>query len=293
MPVVRKLSATKISTWRQCRRYYRFQYVDYAEKAFTPVEWEVGNIIHNLVAQLMIEFRSRSQFKGRVGVVQNRRWFEKTYERASGAMRQAVTSEEVRIVRPGDNVEDYISQGERALENFTSEVLPELQGRRILGVEADLGNFRLAKISVLGRLDLVVRENAKEDLNSGANDTTRVTVHDWKTGRRREEDALQARIYYFAAVAKYRAPETAFSFHYLNYEPGEVTDSFEFSEDQLAEMADEIAGTRDAIEAEVDFAPGVGALCHWCPYGPSCPEGQAYIRDHPLAGASESEGFEL
>lgn len=293
MPAVRKLSATKLSTWRQCPLYYRFQYVEFAERSFTPIEWEVGSIVHNILAQLMIQFRSRAQFKGRVGTVRNPHWFEKAYERAIGAMRQAVEAGAVRVIRPGDAVDDYTAQGERALANFTSEVLPALVGRRILGVEADLGNFRLAKVPILGRLDLVTRGNEQDTLPTEGNVTTAVEVHDWKTGRRRDEDALQARIYYFATIAKYRAPETRFCFHYLNYEPADITEGFEFSEDQLTELAEEVAETRAAIEAEKDFAPRVGTLCHWCPYSPSCSDGQAFIREHPLAGSGEHQGVDL
>ena len=293
MHVVRKLSATQISTWKQCPLYYRFQYVEFRERSFTPIEWEAGSIVHNIVAQLMVEFRSRSQFRGCVGMVQNPRWFEKAYEKATVALRQAVESGAVHVIRPGDVVEDYVAQGERALENFTGEVLPSLQGRRILGVEADLGNFRLAKTPILGRLDLVVRIGSQTAERPEPGIASVVEVHDWKTGRRRDEDALQARIYYFAAVAKYRAPETRFCFHYLNYEPGEITESYEFSEDQLTELAQEVAETRASIEAEEEFAPRASTLCHWCPYGPVCPQGQAFMREHPLAGAGEAEVLEL
>jgi len=293
VPRVQNLSATKVSTWRQCRRYFKFQYVDFQKPAFTPIEWESGSVVHNILAQLMIEFRSRKQFKARVGTPRNPRWFHKVFERAAAAMQQAVEAGEVRIIRPGDRVEDYFQQGERALTNFTAEVLPRLQGRRILGVEADLGNFRLARTPIRGRLDLVLQADRNSSGSPEPRMAATVEVHDWKTGRRREEDALQARFYYFAAVAKYRAPETTFSFHYLNCQPGEITETFEFSEDQLAELAEEVAEVRAAIESERDFAPQVSTLCHWCPYSPMCSEGQTFIHQHPLAGGGEVETLAL
>ena len=260
---VTRLSATKISTFEQCQTYYEFQYVHRAERSFTPIEWEVGSIVHGIIARLFRQVRDKQ--RGSIPKLGNAEWYRPLLiEATSNLQKQKL----VRIVRPDEEIKSYEEQMNNALATFTAKALPLLNDHKIVGVEADLGQFYLDGIQIDGRLDLITQ--------SGGN----LYVHDWKTGARRDEDARQAKIYYFASKDKYRQPATTFTLYYLA-ESGDIVTSYTFSQEQRARLGAEITGVAARINALDTYQPRVSVLCHWCPYGPQCDEGNEYMASHP------------
>lgn len=263
---VTRLSATKISTFEQCAKYYEFQYVHRAKRSFTPIEWEVGSIVHDIIARLFRQIRDKQ--RGTIPKLGNAEWYRPLLADATSNLRNQVDEGIVRIVRPDERMQSYEEQMDNALGTFTAKALPLLHDHKIVGVEADLGRFNLDGIQIDGRLDLITQ--------SGGN----LYVHDWKTGGRRDEDARQAKIYYFASKDKYRQPATTFTLYYLA-EAGDIVTSYTFSQEQRALLSAEIADIAARINALETYQARVSVLCHWCPYGPQCDEGNAYMSAHP------------
>jgi hypothetical protein len=263
---VTRLSATKISTFEQCPKYYEFQYVHRAERSFTPIEWEVGSIVHSIIARLFRQIRDKQ--RGIIPKLGNDKWYHPLLKEATANLQKQMDEGLIRIVRPDEERKPYEDQMENALATFTTKALPVLNDHKIVGVEADLGQFILDGIQLDGRLDLITQ--------SGGN----LFVHDWKTGARRDEDARQAKIYYFASKDKYRQPATTFALYYLT-ESGDIISSYTFSQEQRALLCAEIAGIATRINAMDSYQPRVSVLCHWCPYGPQCDEGNEYISSYP------------
>lgn len=263
---VTRLSATKISTFEQCAKYYEFQYVHRGERSFTPIEWEVGSIVHDIIARLFRQIRDKQ--RGTIPKLGNAEWYRPLLTDATSNLQKQVDEKLVRIVRPDEEIKSYEEQMNNALATFTAKALPLLNNHKIVGVEADLGQFNLDGIQMDGRLDLITQ--------SGGN----LYVHDWKTGARRDEDARQAKIYYFASKDKYRQPATTFTLYYLT-ESGDIVASYTFSQEQRALLGAEITGVASRINAMETYQPRVSVLCHWCPYGPQCDEGNEHMASHP------------
>ncbi len=263
---VTRLSATKISTFEQCAKYYEFQYVHRADRSFTPVEWEVGSIVHSIIAKLFRQIRDKQ--RGTVPKLGNTEWYRPLLTDATSNLRLQIDEGLVRIIRPDEELKPYEEQMNSALATFTAKALPLLEDHKIVGVEADLGQFHLDAIQMDGRLDLITQ--------SGGN----LFVHDWKTGARRDEDARQAKIYYFASKDKYRQPATTFTLYYLA-ESGDIVASYTFGQEQRAVLSTEIADIAARINALDTYQPRVSVLCHWCPYRPQCDEGNAHMSSHP------------
>ncbi len=264
-----KLSATKISTFEQCHKYYHFQYVLRAERSFTPVEWEVGTIVHDIAARLFGQIRDRHRRV--IPKLGNATWYTPLLEQAVKGLEKQLKSGVVRIVREGQGVEPYARQAQSALATLTEKVLPTLAGQKVLGIEADLGDFTIGGVPFAGRLDLVTQ--------SGGN----IYVHDWKTGKRREEDQRQARIYYFASKHKYRGLATRVSLYHLT-EAGEIAEHYVFRDEELDGLHTEIRRLAEQMASLKTYSARTSALCHWCPYGPQCEEGSAWMSDNPVSG---------
>ena len=263
---VTRLSATKISTFVQCAKYYEFQYVHHAERAFTPIEWEIGSIVHSIIARLFRQIRDKQ--RGTVPKLGNMKWYHPLLIDAATELKKQIEDGQVRIVRPGEETGFYEEQMNGALTAFTAKALPTLHNHKIVGVEADLGQFHLDGIQIDGRLDLITQ--------SGGN----LSVHDWKTGARRDEDTRQAMIYYFASKDKYRQPATSFALYYLT-ESGDIISSYTFDQEKRALLGAEISAIAARMSAMETYEPRVSILCHWCPYGPQCDEGNEYMGSHP------------
>jgi ATP-dependent exoDNAse (exonuclease V) beta subunit len=263
---VTRLSATKISTFEQCAKYYEFQYVHRAERSFTPIEWEAGSIVHNIIARLFRQIRDKQ--RGTVPKLGKMKWYYPLLTEATSNLRKQMDEKLVRIVRPDEEMKSYEEQMNNALTTFTAKALPLLNDHKIVGVEADLGQFNLDGIQMDGRLDLITQ--------SGGN----LFVHDWKTGTRRDEDARQAKIYYFASKDKYRQPATTFTLYYLA-ESGDIVASYTFSQEQRALLSAEITDVAARLNTLETYQPRVSVLCHWCPYGPQCDEGNEHMASHP------------
>jgi len=256
-----------------------------AEKAFQPIEWEIGSIIHKVIKGLMNGFLEHPTFKGVIGSTKNEEWFLKSYGGETEELRRRVETGEVRIVRTGKKLEDYADFGAQCLRNFTRSVLPSLANQKIVQAEGGFPqNFEIASVRIVGRFDLVVE-------GKGA-----ILIHDWKTGKARKNDDFQGKLYYFAARHKYRSPhisDFAFYLHYLAAPADEITQCFDFSEDAFTELVAEIAEIKGAIEATTEFLPRTSKLCHWCPYNPLCSEGKAFIAENPLKPEDAFEEVDL
>lgn len=266
-PKLTKLSATKISTFEQCPKYYDFQYNARAQRSFTPVEWEVGNIVHQSIAQLFQQVKARH--RSVIPRIGNPKWYEPIVSRLEAELRASVNSGSVKIIRPGQSLDQYIGQANAALYAFTAKVLPGLAEQKLLGIEEDLGKYTLAGLEISGRLDLAT--------GLGGN----VYVHDWKTGKRRPQDERQARIYYFGCLAKYGRPIVTYRLYHL-LEEGEIIETYAFAPEVKLELEREIRALVGQIESLDEFIAKPSILCHWCPFGPQCSEGMAFITEHEV-----------
>jgi ATP-dependent helicase/DNAse subunit B len=157
-PKVTRLSATRISTYEQCPKYYDFEYVTRERRAFTPVEWEVGSIVHKALAQLFEQVRDRH--RATVPKIGNAAWHKPVVERLAETLRQSVQSGEVRIIRQEVQLEHYLQQIDSAIAKFNTKVLPSLVEHKVAGIEADLGKYTLAGVEIVGRIDLVTMQGA-------------------------------------------------------------------------------------------------------------------------------------
>ncbi len=266
-PKLSKLSATKISTFEQCPKYYDFQYNARAQRSFTPVEWEVGNIVHQSIAQLFQQIKARH--RSVIPRIGNAKWYDPIVSRLEAELRVSVNAGSVRIIRPGQPLEHYIGQANAALYAFTSKVLPSLAEQKLLGIEEDLGRYSLAGLEISGRLDLAT--------GLGGN----VYVHDWKTGKRRPQDERQARIYYFGCLTKYGRPIVTYRLYHL-LEEGDIIETYSFAPEVKLELEREIKELVRRIETMEEFAAKPSILCHWCPFGPQCSDGTAFMAEHEV-----------
>ncbi len=161
---------------------------------------------------------------------------------------------------------------ERYLETEVHAALVESAGEDVRSYE-ELTQFEVEGTTVWIAIDLA------RDTGSG------IEIYDWKTGRAREADAKQLRVYGFFASEVWGAPADRIRVHALYLREGESSVET-LSDDILAATRDEIVTSADGLRAlladpennvarESDFAMADDAdTCRECRFQEIChPEG--------------------
>ncbi|MFI6482616.1 RecB family exonuclease [Nonomuraea sp. NPDC050663] len=259
---------SRLNTWLDCRRRYRFTYLDRPAPQKGPA-WahnSVGASVHNALAG----------------------WWREPYEKRTPVMASILLTN------------GWISEGfrdadqstvfrDRAREMVAGYVTTLDPSDEPVGVERTVGT-RTKVIAVSGRIDRLDRRGDE------------LVVVDYKTGRRplTQDDArssLALAIYAIAASRMLRTPCHKVELHHLP--TGEIVE-WEHSDESLGrhlrraeEMAEEAGAADESYrggDTESMFAPSTGPICSWCDFRRHCPEGRAAAPERlPWDGLTASE----
>jgi RecB family exonuclease len=280
---------SRLNTWLDCPRRYRFTYLDRPAPAKGP-PWahnSVGAAVHNALAA----------------------WWREPYERRT----PEVAGRLVATGWIGDGFRDAEQSArwrERARAMVTAYVGGLDPSAEPVGVERQVAT-RTDTIAVTGRVDRIDRRGGE------------LVIVDYKTGRR-APDADEARaslalaVYAVAAARTMRLPCRRVELHHLPTGRIAAAEHTAESLDRHMRRAERIAaeaaeaderyrewartrpgtagrrgdGAPADVPPELDalFAPRPGPLCSWCDYRRHCPEGQAAApARRPWDGLAEEE----
>lgn len=266
---------SRLNTWLDCRRRYRFTYLDRPQPAKGPA-WahnSVGASVHNALAGWWREPYDR-RTPATASLLLGRGWIGEGFKDGEQSARQ--------LDRARDMVSGYVG----TLDPSDDPV----------GVERTVAT-RTSLIAVSGRIDRLDRRGDE------------LVVVDYKTGRRplTTDDArssLALAIYAIAASRMMRTPCHTVELHHLP--TGEIVE-WEHTDESLGrhlrraeEVAMEAAEADERYKAviaprkrakpgaseppavpaqvppELDahFAPSPGPVCSWCDFRRHCPEGR-------------------
>ncbi|WP_432926068.1 RecB family exonuclease [Microbispora sp. CA-135349] len=287
---------SRLNTWLDCRRRYRFTYLDRPAPQKGP-PWahnSVGASVHNALAA----------------------WWREPYDRRTPVMAAVLLTNG--WIREGFRDEEQSAAWrDRAREMVSSYVATLDPGDEPVGVERTVAT-RTSVIAVSGRVDRLDRRGDE------------LVVVDYKTGRRpsTSDDArssIALAVYAIASSRMMRRPCRRVELHHL---PTGTVAEWEHTDESLArhlrraeDIATEAADADDAYRAwagpakgavpaprreegtrapavppEIDrlFPPEPGPICSWCDFRRHCPEGRAVSPDRlPWDGLAGHESQEL
>jgi RecB family exonuclease len=251
---------SKLTTWLDCPRRFRFQYVDRPTPLRGPA-WahnSVGSSVHLALARLWdLPVAERTPAAARALLHQV--WQAEGFSDDAQADRWKGYA--------GDMVASYV-------EGLDVTAEPR-------GVERTVA-FTSPALAVSGRVDRV-------DERDGA-----VVVVDYKTGRSAlsSDDArgsLALALYVLGARRTFRRPSTRVELHHL---PSQTVHAWEHTEESLARhvgRAEAIAGEVSAAAESGEYPARPSSLCGWCDFARHCPEGREAAGGprKPWAGLAE------
>ncbi|SEG98715.1 PD-(D/E)XK nuclease superfamily protein [Nonomuraea solani] len=264
---------SRLNAWLDCRRRYRFSYLDRPQPAKGPA-WahnSVGASVHNALAG----------------------WWREPYERRTPLTAAILVTNGwiTEGFKDEEQSERWLARARDLVSGYVATLDPSDEP---VGVERTVAT-RTKVIALSGRIDRLDRRGDE------------LVVVDYKTGRRplTQDDArssLALAVYAIAASTVMRTPCRTVELHHLP--TGEIVE-WRHTDESLARhlrRAEEVAteagaaddrykelvaaprGTRRGsgepppdVPAEIDelFAPTPGPICSWCDFRRHCPQGLA------------------
>ncbi|HEY2772616.1 MAG TPA: PD-(D/E)XK nuclease family protein [Candidatus Binatia bacterium] len=259
MAAAETFSFSRVTTFEQCPRRYRYRYLDGVREAFQSIEAFMGQRVHEA-----IEWLFREKGDGRLRAADEAvREYTAAFDREFAAARGSL-----KVIRQGTAVEEYRRSGAAMLadfhkDRFRSDSLETVGIEKHFVLEIEPGT------RFQGYIDRLARD---------ARGTTHII--DYKTGGRPPssftgKDADQLEAYAIAMFEQTTADELVLTLEYLR---NGSTQSRRIRREDTAETRRRlVARIRMAGEASV-FPTSPGALCDWCGYNDLCESYRPRVR---------------
>jgi putative RecB family exonuclease len=257
-------SNSRIETFEQCPRKYKFRYLDNIRMDTEGVEAFVGKRVHEALEKLYrdLKFTKLNTLEELLA------FYESAWEKNWHG--------KVQVVQPGITPGHYFALGRQCLADYYKRYHPFNQGKT-LGLEE--------------RIEMKLQEGEKVYTVQGFIDrltwvpeTGAYEIHDYKTGNTvpTQEDADQDRqlaLYQLGLMQRWPDAKTIkLIWHYLAADKEIVSTR---SQADLTALEREVIEVIHQIEAEMKagrWEVRTSRLCDWCEYKPICPAWK-----HPVA----------
>jgi putative RecB family exonuclease len=251
MDGIPRFSFSRITTFEQCPRRYRYRYLDGVREAFRGVEAFMGQQVH-----AAIEWMHTERMAGRRPTsAEAVSFYCECWDRdlaAEGAR--------VRVIRKGMEVESYRRRGAELVASFRSERFE---------------NDPLKTLAVEEHFDVVVGNGHRFQgyIDRVAVDADgRVNIIDYKTGRRAPatfegKEADQVRAYALAMFLEGHDEPIDLTLDFL--QAGRIlTDRVR--PEEVPDLERALTGRIETVLDSSVYPPSPGALCDWCGYNDLC-----------------------
>ena len=264
-------SHSRLSSFENCPRAFRYRYVDKIEVATEGIEAYLGKRVHEVLERLYHHVARWSRPPSLNQVLER---FRKDWP--------VHWHDEIRIVRSENPREIYHAQGEHCLENYYRRHYPFNDGETVAIEEpVHLTLDAEGRYTVRGIVDRVVRREGG-----------RYEIHDYKTGgylppQKRIDSDRQLALYQIAIEqTRDDVREVELVWHYLVHNR---TLRSRRSAEAIQNLKGETIQLIGQIEAETEFAPRPGPLCRWCEYNSICPAAKLPARREEPPPLGESQ----
>lgn len=268
-------SHSKLGSYENCPRQYKFAYVDRIRREEEGIEAFLGNCFHRAMEKLYTELRFRV-----MGLDELLAFYQDTWKKNF--------HEKIVIVNQEKTADDYLRLGLRFIEDYYRHYHPFNQNR-ILGVEREIevdldGSGKYILRGYVDRIDLTPDGTYE--------------IHDYKTGSflptQEDVDSDRQLAVYQLGLQKMwpRAEKVRLVWHFVAFDQ-------EFSStrtaEQLQKLRQEIIALIDLIEADREFPARESVLCSWCAYQDICPikKHEAQVTVLPANEYLKEEGVKL
>ncbi|NOZ79458.1 MAG: PD-(D/E)XK nuclease family protein [Acidobacteria bacterium] len=249
---VNVFSFSRLKAFSQCPLRYKYRYIDGLSEAFRSIESYLGNIVHE-VLEWMYARRDTGESPTLDAILDElaRRW-------------QASWSEEIAVIRVGNDPQDSYRSGREMLTTFYHRVFIHDRSTTV-ALEQRL-HARLADgIAFTGFADRI-----------GRTANGQLFVVDYKTSSREGDagdfsEGLQAPLYAASAMDRHGDATCLAGYHYLRFG---TTNWRPVTRQQGAGIRARFTELARQALLATEFPARPGVLCAWCGFNRTCPAAQ-------------------
>ena len=270
-------SYSRINTYFTCPAQFQFRYF---ERRPSPspegIELFLGSRFHETMEFLYHQVPQKVPTVNELMDYFKKHW-ENHWNQSLAKQKDRNFAETLRIVQPGQTVEDYFQKGQLFVENYYHQYQPFDQDKTEaieMKVAFDLDSKGQYKMQ--GFIDRL-----------GRDDEGTLWIHDYKTSSRKlsEEDARaedQLALYQLGLQqnSKY-GPKEKFKllWHFVAFEKDQVVG--ERDSKDIEWLKKKYMSKIETIEKAKTFPTKTGILCKWCEYLSVCEDGKNWVEKHP------------
>ena len=250
----RKFSPSKLATYKECPRRYKFRYIDGLKREGQTVEQFMGTCVHSAFEALYEGLQQGRRLSEAEAVAV----FEKEWEAGFAEV----------VPGPGGapNKEEWGNVGRECVKNYFRQYSP-FDKDRTVAVERRVG-FPVEVEAIQYTLEGFI------DRLAISSDDEAFEIHDYKTAK-----SLPAQSYVdqdwqlalYEIAVRHQWPDTKtvrLKWHYVRH--GKTLTSTRTAEQRDA-LRSEVAALIGKLKADHEFPTHESALCNWCEYRSLCP----------------------
>ncbi|MFQ5670236.1 MAG: RecB family exonuclease [Acidobacteriota bacterium] len=259
------LSHSKLSTYENCPRQYRYRYIERRPRPWVGVEAHTGSAVHTALERLYRAIRA-----GQSPVLEDvAGWFREAW--------LTVPEKDLRVVKTGFDARDYFQLGQDCVERYYRRFHP-FDGEEVLEIEfrVNMTLDREGKYRWIGYMDRLSRDSEETYL-----------IHDYKTSASspRPVDLDRDRqLSLYEIALRLQRPEVKRVQQVWDYLTLDRRFVRERRPEELQKVRDASLALARRLEADTQYPARPRILCHWCDFHPICPEGQDFVRVNPPPG---------
>ncbi|MGD9276628.1 MAG: PD-(D/E)XK nuclease family protein [Candidatus Pacearchaeota archaeon] len=246
-------SHSKIGTFEQCPRKFKFKYIEKIPEELKTIEAHLGTVVHATLEwlySLKIENKKIPDISEVISYY-TEKWREEF-------------STETKIIKQGMELKDYFSKGVQFLLEYYNRNYPfddntlEVEKKILINLDDD------GKYLIQGYIDRLSHNKEKDEYE----------IHDYKTSnsfpdKEKVENDRQLALYSLAIREVIGEDKNiCLTWHYLAFDKKVCSRR---TNEQLNELKEKILEQIKEIESTEKFPTFISPLCDWCGYKKICP----------------------
>ncbi len=268
-------SYSRINTYFTCPAQFQYRYIlKLPSPVSEGVELFLGSRFHETMEYLYHQIPERVPTVNELMDYFKQHW-QNEYRAAIEKQKQKNFESPLRIVRPGETMEDYFQKGQLYLENYYHQYHP-----------FDQDKTEAIEMKVTFDLDTQKQYRMQGFIDRLGRDEDNVLwIHDYKTSSRKmsEEDVKnedQLALYQIGLIQhpRYGTKEKIkHIWHFVAFEKDQVVG--ERNAKEIEWLKQKYISKIKTIEKTQDYPTKTSALCGWCEYLTLCADGQAFVEN--------------
>lgn len=246
-----RYSHTQISTFKQCRKQYKYKYIDRKEPEIdNTIEGFMGDLVHRAIEKLY-EDLSYEKWNDKEALVD---WYQERWDDE--------WSDDVLIVKNEYNAEHYREKGRKMIVNYYERYEPFDQAT-VIGIET------YHQYDVTENRSVSIRIDRLDSPEPGVYE-----IHDYKTSNSlptQDEAEQDTQLATYALGVRDMYPDAErikLVWHYLGFDREVVVEK---TSEELDVVEEQLVKVMHDIEDASDHPPTKSPLCDYCGYQKQCP----------------------